>query len=143
MMHSDLAAIRAAGWTVNRMTLLLDSGRRYRLTAWRTDQNAGGIYQGNGPTYTVEAATMAAAAAELTAMLGLAMTTKELDGTSRALVWLMESNGHRVTIERDGKVVIVSAPDRFAVQQVKRDDGNVYRALCQLAQALGVWLIDG
>lgn len=28
-----LDAVRTAGWTVNRMTLLLESGRRYRLTS--------------------------------------------------------------------------------------------------------------
>lgn len=71
------------------------------------------------------------------------MRTDELDGTSRALVWLMESNGHRVMIERDGKAVVVSAPGRYAVQRARQDDGDVYRALCQLAHALGVRLLDG
>lgn len=61
------------GWTVSRLHFLSETGIRHQLNAWRSDENPGGIYQGNGPTHTATADSVYEAAVELAVMVGIEM----------------------------------------------------------------------
>ena len=68
-----LRTIESHDYTVNRMTLLLRSGRRYCFTEWSADENPGGVWRGNGERYRAEADEPFAAVCQLVEMLGISI----------------------------------------------------------------------
>ena len=68
--NTIIRQIEAMGYTVNRMTFLLKGGKRYRFTAWLTEDNPGGVYQG-GEQWIGEAESRYLAACQLAKLVDL------------------------------------------------------------------------
>lgn len=75
--------IEAQGWTVGRVPFLTEQGERYRLDAWRTNENPSGAYEGQGDLHTAEAGDMMSAATKLAAELGVGTDHESTDTGNR------------------------------------------------------------
>ena len=68
--NTIIRQIESMGYTINRITLLLECGKRYRFTAWLTDENPGGVYR-VGEQWIGEAESRYLAVCQLAELIGL------------------------------------------------------------------------